>query len=90
VKYIANPVIVDAQVITQVTHKLDDPNIHLGLDDGTVFVADASMTARYSPKPGDYVVKQEDGYVYLNPKDVFTRKYKAQVTNEVAAEASAS
>lgn len=34
------------------------------------------MTARIEPKVGDYHVKQEDGYCYLNPKDVFERKYE--------------
>ncbi|MBK5570106.1 MAG: hypothetical protein I8N66_27295 [Ensifer sp. SSB1] len=33
------------------------------------------MTSRYVPVAGDFVVTQEDGYVYLNPRDVFTRKY---------------
>jgi hypothetical protein len=27
------------------------------------------------PKSGDYLVRQEDGYEYLNPKEVFERKY---------------
>jgi len=33
------------------------------------------MIARHMPAIGDYVVTQEDGYVYVNPKDVFERKY---------------
>jgi hypothetical protein len=33
------------------------------------------MTARYMPVVGDYWVIQSDGYIYLNPKDVFERKY---------------
>ncbi len=33
------------------------------------------MTARYTPVEGDYVVTQEDGYTYINPRDVFERKY---------------
>lgn len=34
------------------------------------------MMARYVPKPGDYLVRQADGYEYLNPKDVFERKFR--------------
>ena len=33
------------------------------------------MTARYQPKIGDYLVRAEDGYEYLNPANVFERKY---------------
>jgi len=33
------------------------------------------MIARFEPQLGDYWVIQEDGYVYLNPKEVFERKY---------------
>jgi hypothetical protein len=33
------------------------------------------MLARYVPEVGDYLVTQEDGYEYFNPKDVFERKY---------------
>src|ERR1700691_2146243 len=36
------------------------------------------MTARYAPKVGDYWVVQSDGYAYLNPAEVFERKYRAQ------------
>lgn len=73
--HIANPVRVRAHVITGV----------LGLGDRTTlvlrgqipFLASAEMTARHAPKPGDYFVTQEDGYQYINPKDVFERKYMA-------------
>lgn len=34
------------------------------------------MMARYTPVVGDYWVVQEDGYIYLNPRDVFERKYQ--------------
>ena len=33
------------------------------------------MIARYVPKTGDYLVTQEDGYIYVNPREVFERKY---------------
>lgn len=42
-----------------------------------------SMTSRYQPVVGDYLVIQEDGYEYLNPKEVFERKYSpVAVTRE--------
>ena len=41
---------------------------------------DGTMTARYWPKPGDYLVEapQPDGsiYTYINPKEVFESKYE--------------
>jgi hypothetical protein len=75
-KYKANPVIVDAYPIVKV---------ELPLETGTTvwceglppFVATPAMTARHNPTPGDYLVVQEDGYVYLNPQAVFERKYTA-------------
>ncbi|HKM79570.1 MAG TPA: hypothetical protein VJY15_01215 [Candidatus Acidoferrum sp.] len=38
-------------------------------------IATYEMCSRIRPQPGDYWVTQEDGYEYLNPKDVFERKY---------------
>lgn len=38
-------------------------------------MATAGMLARMNPNVGDYWVIQEDGYVYLNPREVFRRKY---------------
>lgn len=69
--YIANPVRVMAARIVEVDGAL------LTMEGGGMFRADAGMTARYTPVPGDYLVTQEDGYVYVNPKDVFERKYRA-------------
>lgn len=37
---------------------------------------DSAMTARFYPSVGDYVVIQPDGYVYLNPKQVFEDKFE--------------
>jgi hypothetical protein len=34
------------------------------------------MLARLVPEVGDYLVTQEDGYEYFNPKYVFERKYR--------------
>jgi hypothetical protein len=52
----------------------------LTLEDGTQYLASGAMTARYWPKPGDYLVQADnpDGtpYHYLNPKAVFEEKYE--------------
>ena len=77
-KYIANPVEVDAFVIVKVGPVADrggDFRI-LKLEDGKLVQADAGMMSRYTPVEGDYWVIQSDGYVYLNPKEVFERKYR--------------
>ena len=77
-KYIGNPVEVEAEIIINVGPILKDGSVDLTLQGGKkVFHADKGMIARYIPTEGDYVVTQSDGYVYLNPKDVFERKYSA-------------
>jgi hypothetical protein len=77
-RYIANPIIVTAFKIEK-TQELDDPVIRdsllLYLDSGDKALATKEMMARMTPQAGDYLVIQEDGYIYLNPKDVFERKY---------------
>lgn len=88
-KYIANPVEVDAYVIVEIEPRGDGSlNLRFGAvvkfaggdsftdDAGRVTaIADKGMTARYIPFVGDYYVVQSDGYAYLNPKEVFERKY---------------
>jgi hypothetical protein len=88
-KYQANPVVVEAHRIVSVGPVRGNDVIlpdgtwekegsqHLALDNGENVIASAAMRARMEPEPGDYWVKQEDGYIYLNPKDVFERKYSA-------------
>jgi hypothetical protein len=73
-RYIANPVEVEAQAIKTVRGSQQEGFVCL-LEDGTEFKPDTGMTARMTPVPGDYVVIQKDGYTYLNPKEVFERKY---------------
>lgn len=76
-KYVANPVKVEAFKIVKV-HPLADQGGDfrvLELDNGQLVQADKGMLARMIPERGDYWVIQADGYVYLNPKDVFERKY---------------
>lgn len=75
-KYKANPVIVDAFKIVSVSMmRLDDGSLNIALEDGRNVKADKGMLARYEPVAGDYWVQQADGYEYLNPREVFERKY---------------
>ncbi len=81
-KYEALPVIVDAFVIVETNMAKYLMGADLVLDNGETVYADRNMCARMVPKPGDYYVTQSDGYVYLNPKEVFERKYKKTETEE--------
>jgi hypothetical protein len=72
--YRANPVVVEAFVIASVGES-ENGNTSLLLENGGSVVATAEMQARCKPSAGDYWVIQSDGYVYLNPRDVFERKY---------------
>lgn len=72
-RYKANPVEVVAHRIVQAT--AGDEGLIIELENGQVVRADAGMIARMFPTTGDYWVIQDDGYIYLNPKDVFERKY---------------
>ncbi|AAQ54986.1 hypothetical protein Bcep22_gp53 [Burkholderia phage Bcep22] len=88
--YIANPVRVSATRIVDVGMTAEEsPSgrmvTPLALEDGTNFVADSGMTARYFPQAGDYLVIQEDGYQYLNPREVFERKYRLLVLTDADA-----
>jgi hypothetical protein len=74
-KYRARPVIVTAYKILSVGDR-EDGGINCALDNGTNAIATQQMTARMAPAANDYWVVQEDGYTYLNPKDVFERKYE--------------
>ena len=83
-EYIARPILVTAYRITGVSEKLDsDRGVRITTDDGSggqeVRYADKTMLARMTPQIGDYWVRQSDGYVYLNPKDVFESKYRPRV-----------
>lgn len=75
-KYQARPVIVDAFKIVSITSMVGgNGTLVVVTDDGAYRKADAPMLARYNPVPGDYWVIQSDGYEYLNPAEVFERKY---------------
>lgn len=73
--YRANPVTVQAHEITGVGPKDAEGNAPLILANGAHVTATPEMMARHTPAPGDYWVVQADGYVYINPRAVFERKY---------------
>ena len=75
-QYRAKPIIVDALRIEDVGSIDGNGIVTLTLENGQVVHASSGMTARYTPKSGDYWVTQPDGYVYLNPKAVFESKYE--------------
>lgn len=77
-KYIAKPVEVEAHEIVDVGGMLPDGSRHVALSNGDNATATVEMMSRYVPVPGDYWVIQSDGYTYLNPKEVFERKYQNQ------------
>ena len=83
-KYQANPVIVDAYKIVSISETDKDGSVFVTVDNGGQFLVDKGMSARYWPKDGDYFVIQSDDYRYINPKDVFERKYSPLPESEAA------
>lgn len=88
-KYIANPVEVEAFKILSTSPKgmiqgMGGATL-LAIDNGESVIATAEMTSRMTPVVGDYWVVQSDGYIYLNPKDVFERKYSRKPDAAVSA-----
>jgi hypothetical protein len=75
--HVANPVRVRANAIKRVEKHMAAPVGCLVaiLDGAEDVLLTPEMLARITPVSGDYLVTQEDGYVYINPKDVFERKY---------------
>lgn len=74
--HVANPVRVKAAQL--VSFRINEVTKGLvGFDaDGTSYTITEGMRARYEPEAGDYFVTQEDGYQYVNPREVFERKYQ--------------
>lgn len=73
------PVLVTAGSIVEVGEPAADGSCTVTLEDGSVKTAYPAMLSRITPQLGDYWViqSQADGeYEYLNPKDVFERKYE--------------
>jgi hypothetical protein len=79
--HVANRVYVTARKIQTVSgatamgDELPVNHARLILENGEDATIDATMTSRYWPTAGDYYVVQSDGYAYINPADVFERKY---------------
>ena len=78
-KFIANPVEVEAHKISGIGELAESGGRVLQTEDTQTRVATKEMLARYTPVVGDYWVIQSDGYVYINPKEVFERKYRPAV-----------
>ncbi len=72
-KYVGNPIIIDAFEIIGVDVSSEQKIITVS--EGTSVACEHAMFARYTPVPGDFLVVQEDGYMYFTPKHVFERKY---------------
>lgn len=82
--YVANPIEVTALRIVDAGAVDEAGGVALALENGENVYADAGMVSRMTPVAGDYWVVQADGYTYLNPKDVFERKYALKTTKEQA------
>lgn len=81
----ANPVRVNALQITEIMGiSLDPGGILVRCANGDRVCLTDVMIARCRPEVGDYIVTQADGYVYLNPRDVFERKYTAIAFDDTA------
>ena len=74
-KAIGKPVEVDFYEIRGWDTAGPDGNCFVHCSEGRSFLVTPAMTARAPVGTYHYVVVQADGYVYLNPKDVFERKY---------------
>lgn len=81
-KYTANPVIVDAYVIVAVVSVSSSLGYTVLLENGESKVIGLEMHIRHEPQIGDYYVVQSDGYTYINPKEVFERKYSPLAESE--------
>lgn len=76
--HVANPVRVEAHRIAKILGMgKASSSMFVELEDGSDVELTLDMLARYVPKVGDYLVTQEDGYKYVNPREVFERKYNA-------------
>ncbi len=90
-KHVANPVSVQAYVIQEIQPDYNSarPAGKAICSEGKEFDLTPEMLARYHPTPGDYVVVQDDGYVYVNPKGVFERKYAQKSADPIEQEIQA-
>lgn len=79
---------VEAYEITRVSYDERDmpPTIDYIEDNGdfTVLMLDEGQVSRFHPRVGDFLVVTGDGYKYLNPRDVFIKKYRICEISEEA------
>lgn len=81
----ANPIFVEAFKITEVAPGDEHGGFPVLLENGEEEDVSPQMAARHIPVVGDYWVIQGDGYVYINPKEVFERKYSPAPDDEQSA-----
>jgi len=74
-KYIANPVEVDANRIISVGERDSCGATPLALENGVTYSAPIQQTVHYSPFEGDYVAVHSDGTVDVIPAELFEQKY---------------
>lgn len=88
-EFVANPVHVHAYMIEAVKGDEKDPkaqcaiilrNPTRGSTGMMVIHLTPQMISRHFPRRGDYYVIQADDYRYINPRDVFERKYRPVVS----------
>ncbi len=72
----ARPVGVQARKIIAILGAMSGGGRLVKLDDHSTYSLDPAMTARVFPTVGDYLIVGQDGYAYINPSDVFERKYE--------------
>jgi hypothetical protein len=75
VTHVANPVHVNASPICNIGEPNGAGQVLVVTEDGSHHVLTPEMLSRIAPQHDDYVVIQSDGYIYVNPKAVFERKY---------------
>jgi hypothetical protein len=87
-QYVAKPFEVRAEVIVEVlplevlgTLDLSFAyGVKLVLENGDVFKAPREMIIRHIPRIGDFLVN-DDGYFFVEPKELFGRRYRAVLSN---------
>ena len=91
-KYIARPIEVEAFAIQGILAAVQTPRggtgVELVLENGEHVRPTPEMTSRMMPRIGDYWVIQPDGYIYLNPKEVFEQKYAPKNAADIGASTS--
>ncbi|MDI1263875.1 MAG: hypothetical protein PS018_11520 [bacterium] len=69
---------VSALEIASITHRGDGGVLLTFREDYESFVLAAAIIARYTPVPGDFFIKYDDGYVSISPRKAFLEGYVAE------------